>query len=260
MVGLLLLPLLPLLTQPQACQPAPSAPRLDHVVIAVRDLQGSTERLGGYGFRFKDGRLHNDSLLNRHVKFRDGTSLELMSLAGAPTSDMARDYARRLVSGEQGAFAALTGSSPEAIQMGARYVGFRVETSATAGWVFTTFPGSPDAGAVFFGTGPQPAADPASLTSHPNGTTTLRGAWLEAGPRLALLLQELGSVRCEAVVLPGGQHGVRWALRGGTLVLVDAPDAGRPLRVLGVELSRAGHRGVPDASVELFPGFWLAWR
>jgi hypothetical protein len=51
--------------------------------------------------------LHPDGLLNRHIKFRDGTEVELMTVSGAPRSRMARDYASLLAAGEGGVYAAL---------------------------------------------------------------------------------------------------------------------------------------------------------
>jgi len=245
---------------PQGCVAAVGAPRLDHAVVAVHDLGRATDRLGGYGFRFKEGRLHADSLLNRHIKFRDGTSIELMSLAGQPTSDIARGYASRLQGGEQGAFVALTASDPVGLRGVAEQAGLRATVTASSGWVFLTFPGVRDAEAVFFAAGPRPAPDPPALTDHGNAVASLVGAWVEAGPRLARVLAELGAVPCGAVTLPDGRTGDRWVLASGSLVLVAHPDPARPARVIGVELQRTLPLGAPSADTEILPGFWLAWR
>ena len=56
---------------------AQSPPRLDHVVMVVAELDSAEARLAPLGFRIKPGRLHPDNLLNAHVKFADGTELEL---------------------------------------------------------------------------------------------------------------------------------------------------------------------------------------
>ena len=64
------------------------------------------------GFRIKTGRLHANNLLNRHIKFRDGSSLELMTLAGPPHDDMARDYATLLDQGEAGVYVGLNVPDP----------------------------------------------------------------------------------------------------------------------------------------------------
>ena len=53
------------------------------LVIAVRDLEAAAARFAALGCRLKPGRLHPDNLLNEHLKFRDGSELELMTLAGA---------------------------------------------------------------------------------------------------------------------------------------------------------------------------------
>lgn len=254
--------LLALLQPPgaQACTAAPGAPWLDHVVLATADLEGLTRRLGGWGFRFKPGHLHADSLLTRHIKFPDRSGLELMTLAGAPTSAMARGYARRIASGDQGAFAALAGSNPTQVRALARQLGFAAAITASGGWVFASFPDTTDAGAVFFAEGPAAPRDADSLIRHGNGATALAAAWIEAGPLLGELLRGLGGRRCGSVRLPDGRRGERWGLARGTVVLVASRDPAAPPRVVGVELSRGGHPGAPAATTQLLPGFWVAWR
>ena len=64
---------------PAACVADSSAPRLDHVIIAVRDLDAASAGFVRHGFRLKPGRLHANGLLNRHIKFRDGTEQNFLS-------------------------------------------------------------------------------------------------------------------------------------------------------------------------------------
>lgn len=66
------------------CVGSPTAPALDHVVLAVRDLDAAAAGFARHGFRSKPGRLHANGLLNRHVKFRDGTGIELMTVRACP--------------------------------------------------------------------------------------------------------------------------------------------------------------------------------
>ena len=49
--------------QAAACVAVPGAPRLDHVVVVVRNLDSAAARFRPLGFRFKLGRLHPDSLV-----------------------------------------------------------------------------------------------------------------------------------------------------------------------------------------------------
>lgn len=80
--------------------------RLDHVVLVVSNLEQAQAELIPLGFRFKPGRRHANNLLNRHIRFRDSTELELMTLTGPPLDASARDYARLLRKGPGGAYVA----------------------------------------------------------------------------------------------------------------------------------------------------------
>ncbi|HEX8906001.1 MAG TPA: VOC family protein, partial [Longimicrobiaceae bacterium] len=65
---------------PQArCDPASAIARVDHVPVAVRDLEAAVRDFAALGFSFKPGRPHPNSILNQHVKFRDGTEVELIT-------------------------------------------------------------------------------------------------------------------------------------------------------------------------------------
>jgi hypothetical protein len=222
-------------TQAEGCAAPQAAVRLDHAIVVVRDLDSAAARFAPLGFRFKLGRLHPDSILNRHIKFRDGTELELMTVAGTPTSRMARDYARLLAAGEGGVYAALWTTDMERVRRAAARLGEPRLTQLGA-WQFLSLPTVQETHAVFFGAGGLPANDPDSVLNHPNGATGLATAWIEAGPALERLLLQLGARRCGQVTLPDGREGVQWGLARGSLVVV----RGSTRRVVGVEIARPG--------------------
>jgi hypothetical protein len=246
--------------EPAACRAGPGAPRLDHAIVVVRNLDSAAARFGPLGFRFKPGRLHPDSLLNLHIKFRDRTEIELMTLAGRPTSRMARGYADLLATGEKGVYVALWTDGLDSVKASAARMELPVRATTLGAWQFLSFPGIGDAGAIFFGAGGLPPNDPDSILAHPNGAVSLAAAWIEAGPVVEELLGRLGSRACEPVTLPDGRVGKRWALAAGSLVIV-RPATGTTPRVLGVELVRAaGRLGPPAAPREPLPGFWVLLR
>ena len=246
---------------PAACRAGPGAPRLDHAIVVVRNLDSAAVRFGPLGFRFKAGRLHPDSLLNLHIKFRDRTEVELMTLAGRPTSRMARGYADLLATGEKGVYVALWTDGLDSVKASASRMELPVRATTLGAWQFLSFPGVDDAGAIFFGAGGLPPNDPDSILAHPNGAVSLTGAWIEAGSVVEELLGRLGSRTCGTLTLPDGRTGRRWALGRGSLVIVrPRPGAATP-RVLGVELQRAPGRLGPPASLrEPLPGFWVFFR
>jgi hypothetical protein len=93
--------------QHAGCVGGPAAPALDHVVIVVRDIEAASAGFAREGFRLKHGRLHANNLLNRHIKFRDGTGIELMTVVGEPGDAMAGRYVQLLRDGEGGVYVAL---------------------------------------------------------------------------------------------------------------------------------------------------------
>ncbi len=235
---------------PPACTASDAVIRLDHAIVVVRNLDSAVARFAPIGFRFKLGRLHPDSLLNRHIKFRDGSEIELMTLAGTPTSPMARDYAALLAAGEGGVYAALWTTELARVQSVARRLGNPRLTMAGA-WTFLSLPDVPDTRAIFFGAGGLPAHDPDSVLAHPNGAERLTGAWLEGGPGLDTVLSQLGARPCGTMRVPDGRLGTRWALLHGSLVVV----RGGKARVLGVEVTRQG--ASEPALHEPLPRFWV---
>ena len=242
------------------CRASPGAPRLDHVVVVVRDLDAAAKSFGDLGFRFKPGRLHANNLRNRHIKFRNGTELELMTLAGPPKDRMAQDYAQLLEAGPGGAYVALSARDLDALAATAERVGLTTRRTTAGSWQFLSFPGLPDAAAVFFGSGWVPPADPDSVFAHSNGAIGLEEAWLEAGPGFDRLLQASGAAPCGSVTLPNERQGERWALGSGTLVVVRPRLPGAVPRVLGVGLTAKERAAAGPAEVEPMPGLWLAWR
>jgi hypothetical protein len=233
--------LLPAVAAVTPCMGHPSAPALDHVVIAVRDLDRTGADFERHGFRLKAGRLHPNNLLNRHVKFRNGTSIELMTVVGEPGDAMAREYAELAAAGEGGVYVALRVGDHTAVQDEARALGFGAHGSGSGPWRFTTLPDVPAAAALFFMSGPT-AQDADSLFSHRPATAGILEVWLEGGSEVAHLLERLGATRCGLAVGAEGETGERFGLGSGAIVLVPVPPGARP-RVRGVVLGADGAAG-----------------
>jgi hypothetical protein len=239
---------------------ATGVPRLDHAIVVVRNLDSASNRFGALGFRFKPGRLHPDSLLNRHIKFRDRTELELMILAGAPTDRMAKEYAALLATGEKGVYAALWVDDLGTVRTAAKRLDLVTRSTTLGPWEFLSLPTTPGATAIFFGAGGVPPVDPDSVLDHPNQAVGLEAAWVEAGPSIGHLLEALGSTPGAEEPMPDGRVGSRWALGSGSIVLVPVTNAASVPRVIGVEVKRVSPKKVTAQLHEPIPGFWLVLR
>ena len=86
--------------------PDPAVTGLDHIPIAVRDLARAADDYRALGFALKPGRPHDNGIQNQHVKFPDGTELELIT-APAARDALTTTYRRHLEDGDGPAFLAL---------------------------------------------------------------------------------------------------------------------------------------------------------
>ena len=228
---------------------------LDHTILAVPRLDQAQKQLATFRFRFKPGRLHSNNLLNSHIKFRDGTSIEPMTVVGPPLDSSAQEYAQLMASEPGPVYVAILTTNLDSVGMAAGMANLTSRRTRIGTGRFLSFPSHSDAAAVFFGSGWPHPRDPDSLLAHTNGATGLEEAWVEAGPQLETMLSLLGAFAGERVTLPDGREGSRWALGRGALVLVPPRAAGHRLRPVGVILhGQAGHRVPPTLA---FPGFWI---
>lgn len=245
-----------LLQAPAAfCEPQPTAPRLDHVVLVVNDLEAVSAAFARSGFRVKEGRLHPNGLINRHVKFRDGSGIELMSIAGAPGDPMASDYSELLREGEGAVYVALDVEAVGPIVRASEALDLESVHDQVGPWSFVRFPSNSPAATVFFMDGLAPVEDPEALVTHDPPVLGLTEVWTEGGEPLERLIDRLGGTDCGAAIGPAGEAGRRWALGGGTLVVVPSTK-GRP-RVLGAVLDGGADR---REVVNVHPTFWLQYR
>ena len=99
---------------------------LDHIPIAVRDLDRAAADYRALGFALKAGRPHANGIANRHVKFPDGTELELIT-APAARDALTATYRNHLAKGDGPAFLSLfaPGADTASLRLGSdplRYI------------------------------------------------------------------------------------------------------------------------------------------
>ena len=86
---------------------APSAPIIgvDHMPLAVKDLQQATDDYRQLDFAIKPGRPHNNGITTNNIKFPDGAGIELITASEA-RDDLTRHYVEHLAVSEGPAFIA----------------------------------------------------------------------------------------------------------------------------------------------------------
>lgn len=253
-----------------AGEPGPGlVPGLDHIPIAVRDLEAAGAVYRRLGFTLKPGRPHPNGLRNLHAKFADGTELELIT-ADSGRDDVTRQYVVHLEQGEGPAFLALY--APEAGGVAEALEGSH---GLRRSGPYVYLDGGP-LDFLFFGPRNASPTDRVEHFRHANGTQALVAVWL-AGEDLSAeraMLDSAGAkfgetespFRGEGKVpvarLPEGEvlflPGSRQLVPGRKIV-------GATLRVANLEMTRRVVGGQGDTGrVVVEPrsaaGLWLEFR
>jgi catechol 2,3-dioxygenase-like lactoylglutathione lyase family enzyme len=164
---------------------APLSLGIDHVNVAVADLEAAGTRYRALGFALKPGRPHENGIRNLHAKFPDGTEIELIT-APSGVDALTRKYRALLAEGEAPAFLAFFTRAPG------------LEKTLSADRVRVP-------GYVFFGARNASPTDRPEHFAHANTAYALTRVWI-AGDDLSAerrLLGALGATfRRGAVELP----------------------------------------------------------
>ncbi|MCP4542732.1 MAG: VOC family protein [Chloroflexi bacterium] len=152
---------------------------LDHIPLAVMDLDNAAERYRELGFTLKPGKPHENGIQNQHVKFADGTEIELITVPEARDS-LTAEYVRHLASGDGAAFVGFYAPDMD------RLAGRLDAEGRTYHWDggLLTFPESDGLRYTFFGQRTSSPTDRPEHFEHRNGAEALIGVWI-AGDDLA---------------------------------------------------------------------------
>ncbi|MCA1560632.1 MAG: VOC family protein [Acidobacteria bacterium] len=204
---------------------------LDHIPIAVANLEQAADRYKALGFALKPGRPHDNGIRNQHVKFRDGTELELIT---APEARDALTTKYRVISPW------VTGRRFLALYAPGRPRG----------------PESAVPDYIFFGPRNSSPTDRPEHFAHPNGAESFIAVWL-AGDDLTRerqLLTRIGAnTTNEDVRVPDALKAPVARLGEGSVVLLPGrrqliPDrriVGATLRVKSLAAAQCSRKDLP---------------
>jgi hypothetical protein len=166
--------------------------RIDHVITVVADLDSAIKAYEELGFTIKQGRLHENGLINAHIKFKNNTAVELMSIKGEPTDELARNYADLLKHGEGGVFLAFSGI--ETAEMARRLHELEIEYITLPGknWDYITFAQNSSLAHIFFIDYHIKTNDSLKILTHNNSAKGIKAIWLEGDEKVKRLLENLG--------------------------------------------------------------------
>ncbi|WP_430389957.1 VOC family protein [Dyella sp. 20L07] len=197
---------------------SPVVEGLSHVPVAVRDLASAEKDFQRLGFTLKPGRIHSDGIQNAHVKFEDGTEIELITACKGIDS-LTKSYLDHLKNGEGPAFVALY--APNMSVLESRLKASSLPYEAEDGLI--SFPAGSTTSEIFFaGLNHSPTDKPAYF-EHANGADGVIAVWL-AGTDLAeetALLSKLGAKeRQEPFVLTPNENARAMHMELGEILLL----------------------------------------
>ena len=212
------------------CVAPGSSLRLDHVPVAVRDLDALSRRLTDeFGFRVQDGGRDENGLHNAQIPFGDGTRLELRTVDGpgdpeASDADEARRYADLIADGGGGAYLALSGLSLDEVLAVAADLEPELSVEEAGARSRAAFPPDHPLHAVFFVDPDREEPEPSAAPEHANGAQGLQAVWVmvEDPERLTRFLLAFGARDCGPSRHPEHLYGRAVGIRGGTVYVVDA--------------------------------------
>lgn len=166
---------------------APFVMGVEHTPIVVADLEKAQADFRAMGFAIKPGSFHADGIRNAHVKFPNGTELELIT-APAPTDALTSEYYAKEQRGDGPVYFGLWAPNHPALAIRIKAMGSPVQQGGGA----LTFPMGDPLHHLFFGSGEKAPTDRPENFAHANSALRLAGFWVSGNRQERDLLKRLG--------------------------------------------------------------------
>ncbi len=185
--------------------------RIDHAITVVSDMDMAKNKYNALGFYVKDGRLHENGLLNAHIKFANQSSFELMTVKGIPKDPMSQEYQSLLENSEGGVFLALTGHHHDSLKR--QFTEMDIDFIETEGklWRYLSFPSDSYLAHLFFIDYQFDIGAQRDLTNHSNGLTGIQSVEMEGDDALNRFFENIGleyEANTSAFLTPTGRIAV----------------------------------------------------
>jgi hypothetical protein len=188
---------------------------LDHIPLAVKDLEQSKVDFEALGFVLKPGRPHETGLRNAHVKFPDGTEIELIT-APLATDALASEYHSWLRDGDGPVFLGLYAPDLSKLVQRSSQLGLSLDRKGD----FVTISEPPALRRLFFARRQRSPTDQSEHFAHANTAFSLEGIWLAGAVAEQRLLPMLGAVPVEPPCGPFGSGAAAFSMAEGKIVLL----------------------------------------
>jgi hypothetical protein len=159
---------------------------VDHVPVAVSDLERSTADFEALGFTLKPGRPHENGLHNAHVKFPDGTEIELIT-SPAATDALSSEYHTWIKTGDGPAYLGIYAPNYGRLVESVSPLGLTLERKGG----LATFAEDTTLRRVFFASRQYSPTDQPRHFDHANSAFSLTSVWMAGAEAEQRLLQSL---------------------------------------------------------------------
>jgi catechol 2,3-dioxygenase-like lactoylglutathione lyase family enzyme len=202
---------------------------IDHMPLAVKDVERAADQYRRLGFAIKPGRHHDNSIRTALVKFPDGSGIELIT-ASKDVDPLAASYVQLLAQGEGPAFLGFHARDFD------RFLGvFAASGIRHSGAEEMHAPLDPRMSFIFFVQDNRSKTDRPAHFAHPNTAVAMSAVWIATGDAAPFrqLLTALGAVESEETVfIPKRVKAAVFSVENGKVILL--PEAlqlikGRPI-------------------------------
>ncbi|MEQ8907496.1 VOC family protein [Ekhidna sp.] len=162
---------------------------IDHVISINTNLNEAIDDFSKKGFSIKQGRLHENGLINAHIKFHNYSSFELMSIEGEPKDAIAKEYDSLIKDGIKGAYLAFTGLTRNRIESELNTLGIRYYVTPGKLWTYISFPSKSEFAHIFFINYHIDQRFSVDEITHSNGFDKIKNLKIEGTQTLIKLLE-----------------------------------------------------------------------
>lgn len=212
----------------------PSIIGIDHVPVAVKNLDRSSNTYKKLGFSLKPGSLHGNGIRNNHIKFKDGSGLELLSPPINSKDALTSHYLDHLKQGDGPAYLSFHARDTDKLIAALNKSGFEFTNDGTITLI------DPQLGFIFFVKDNRSPTDKPEHFNHANSAVAMTDVWLALDDmtckRLTRLLTALGAAISEKTVFaPNAVKATVFKVQNGQVIVLSKShqlSADRP--VIGV--------------------------
>jgi len=208
--------------------------QLDHVITVVSDMDNSIKYFTEKGFTVKKGKLHKNGLINGHVKFKNRTFFEIMSIKGEPSDELSKDYQDLLKNGEGGVYIALAGISTSLMERKLTDLKISYITTEDQNWNYITFPKNSGLSHFFFIENHVELSDPIEILTHKNNSEKIKAVWTEGDDYVKYFLSGIGLRSSGEIEEESFGKGMRYSTKTGEIIIVSKNDPDKRSRIKSI--------------------------